>query len=699
MNTRIEKKILKNALFLSLFFLLHGLFSIHSQAAAEVLIAANAGVQIAAPENTMVALELAVKQGAKVLKVDVRSTRDEKLVLMRDETIDRTTDGHGTLRNILFDELQLYDAGSWLSDRFKGETVPLLKEVLRFAKLNHLKLILDVREHGLEKSILNLLGSTDMMREVYLWGTLSNLREIEPSIVGPRLVFLSADNLTQAEIDDAHARGAQVMTSLLNCDDREWIKTVAQRGPDILLVDYPAVAAEALGRFDGQSNVRKIKRREALAKRLRAGLMSESPKEPPEPAEGTSEEEGEGFDLLDPVHSLYNLLLGERSGKEDLDESGKLTPELREKVVALRRDLREPGLEEKGFIARRWRALNRGLEEGEIVESRRAALALAMLPPEAVLPVLLKALDYKRPAVRANAAWALGLMGDDKAVPELIKRLQDEDIEVKREATLALGRLKHPDAIEPLRWVLTSKRMDAAVVYDAARALGWIGRPEATADLIKVMETTSDWWVKGACARALGRIGEGRAAESLGQLLLQEPGDPVYPWTKDVAIWAISELKEFPAETLLQMLRFGSVTTKSRACWTMVRMGEVTIPILIRALRDPHPEIRRRAVETLGWLGNDKAVPSIIRVVKEEKEEIPEPKDPKSEIQGDWAVFELLEAEKPPESTKLRRTAVWALGKIGDPNAEKVLDEVVRNGEDKKIKELAEEAMLRLSQK
>ncbi|HHT9132541.1 MAG TPA: glycerophosphodiester phosphodiesterase, partial [Candidatus Tripitaka californicus] len=350
-----EEKVLRNTLLSCLFCLLCSLLPAYSQG-GEVLIAANAGVQNAAPGNTMIALELAVEQGAKVLKVDVRSTKDGQLVLMRDETIDRTTNGYGTLRNILFDELQLYDAGSWLSDKFRGETVPLLREALRFAKLNRLKLILDVQESGLEKSIMDLLQSTDMLREVYLWGALANLREMEPSIVGPKLVFLAVDSLAPADIADAHTRGAQVMTSLPGCDDRERIKTVAQLGPDVLLVDYPAVAVEALGRFGGQSiNIKKIKKREALPDKLQAS----QPVPPSTESRKTSEEKEEGFDPLDPIHSLYNFLLGERLGKGGLDKSQEgLPPDLREKLISLSRTLKEPGLEEKGFFARRWRTLN-----------------------------------------------------------------------------------------------------------------------------------------------------------------------------------------------------------------------------------------------------------------------------------------------------------------------------------------------------
>lgn len=666
MGDGVEEKVLRNTLLLCLFCFLCSLLPAYSQG-GEVFIAANAGVQNAVPENTMIALELAVEQGAKALKIDVRSTKDGQLVLMRDETIDRTTNGYGTLRNILFDELQLYDASSWLSNKFRGETVPLLKEALRFAKLNRLKLILDVQESGLEKSIMDLLQSTDMLREVYLWGALANLREIEPSIVGPKLVFLAADSLTPAEIADARARGAQVMTSILGCDDRERIKAVAQLGPDILLVDYPAVAVEALGRFGRQSiNIKKIKKREALPDRLQAS----QPGPPSTESHKTSEEKEEGFDPLDPIHSLYNFLLGERLGEGGLDKSQEgLPPDLREKLISLSRTLKEPGLEEKGFFAKRWRALNNELEEGEVEESRKAALMMAALPPEAVLPVLLKALGYKRHAVRANAAWALGLVGDAKALPSLVNHLWDEDIAVRREAVLALGRLKRPEAVEPLRKVLTSKMYP--VTYDAARALGEIGSPEASGDLITVMEAwDTDGRVKGACARALGKLGEERAAAPLGRLLLQPVGVPVEAWVKDLAVWALSEIKEPPSGVFLENMRAPTEGTRRRICWAMVRMGEVAIPILYKALRDPNPEVRRRAVETLGWLGNEKAVPSLIRIAK----------------------------EKPPQSDKLKRTAVWALGKIGDPRAEKVLDEIIKNEKDNKTKEMAEEARLRLSQ-
>ena len=70
-------------------------------------------------------------------------------------------------------------------------------------------------------------------------------------------------------------------------------------------------------------------------------------------------------------------------------------------------------------------------------------------------------------------------------------------------------------------------------------------------------------------------------------------------------------------------------------------------------------------------MGADKAVLSLIRIAK----------------------------ENPPQSDKLKRTAIWALGKIGDPVAEKVLDEIIKNEKDNKTKELAEEAILRLARK
>ncbi|MEW6279448.1 MAG: glycerophosphodiester phosphodiesterase family protein [Candidatus Eremiobacterota bacterium] len=77
-----------------------------------------------APENTMASFRLALDQGAEMVELDVRLTRDGVPVLMHDATLGRTTSGHGFVSRTSWDRLRNLDAGRWYSPRFSGERVP-----------------------------------------------------------------------------------------------------------------------------------------------------------------------------------------------------------------------------------------------------------------------------------------------------------------------------------------------------------------------------------------------------------------------------------------------------------------------------------------------------------------------------------------------------------------------------------------------
>ena len=70
------------------------------------------------PENSLSAIGACVGAGVEVIEVDVRETSDGKLVLVHDATIDRTTDGKGYVSQLTYEEIRLYDAGSWKSEEF-----------------------------------------------------------------------------------------------------------------------------------------------------------------------------------------------------------------------------------------------------------------------------------------------------------------------------------------------------------------------------------------------------------------------------------------------------------------------------------------------------------------------------------------------------------------------------------------------------
>lgn len=97
------------------------------------LVSAHRGASATAPENTLAALRAALAAGADMAEIDVQLSRDGVLVLMHDDTLERTTDGTGRLRERSLAELKRLDAGSWFAPAHRGEPVPTLAEVLAWS--------------------------------------------------------------------------------------------------------------------------------------------------------------------------------------------------------------------------------------------------------------------------------------------------------------------------------------------------------------------------------------------------------------------------------------------------------------------------------------------------------------------------------------------------------------------------------------
>ena len=96
---------------------------------AEPLLVAHRGVSARYPENTMAAFVAAVQDGAAMLELDVGLPGDGELVVLHDDTLDRTTDGSGYLQDHGLQQLRTLDAGTWFEPRFAGAPLPTLAEV------------------------------------------------------------------------------------------------------------------------------------------------------------------------------------------------------------------------------------------------------------------------------------------------------------------------------------------------------------------------------------------------------------------------------------------------------------------------------------------------------------------------------------------------------------------------------------------
>jgi glycerophosphoryl diester phosphodiesterase len=96
------------------------------------MIAAHRGLDEFAPENTAPAFIAALELGMAG-EVDLRRTADGEIVIVHDDSLDRTTSGAGPVAQATLAEIKTFDAGRWRGERFAGERVPTLHDLLEIA--------------------------------------------------------------------------------------------------------------------------------------------------------------------------------------------------------------------------------------------------------------------------------------------------------------------------------------------------------------------------------------------------------------------------------------------------------------------------------------------------------------------------------------------------------------------------------------
>lgn len=113
-------------------------------------IIAHRGASKLAPENTMYAFELAYKLGAEGIETDVQLTKDHIPVLIHDETVKRTTNGKGYVKDYTYEELKELDAGSWFSAEFKEARIITLDSFLQWVKPKDLYINIELKNNKID---------------------------------------------------------------------------------------------------------------------------------------------------------------------------------------------------------------------------------------------------------------------------------------------------------------------------------------------------------------------------------------------------------------------------------------------------------------------------------------------------------------------------------------------------------------------
>lgn len=104
------------------------------QDTTSIVISGHRGYKSAYPENTLLAFQEALKLGVDMLEFDLRFSKDGALVVIHDETVDRTTNGSGPVSDHTLAELKQLDAGGWFGKPFEGLRIPTFEELCQLLK-------------------------------------------------------------------------------------------------------------------------------------------------------------------------------------------------------------------------------------------------------------------------------------------------------------------------------------------------------------------------------------------------------------------------------------------------------------------------------------------------------------------------------------------------------------------------------------
>ncbi len=144
----------------------------HFAHAARLLNIAHRGASQVAPENTLASFQAAREMGADGVELDATLSADGEVVVIHDDTVDRTTSGQGLVRDLGFDVIKGLDAGSWFGPEFAAERVPALREVMEWARGDMLLNIelkgASLRSDGLEQRVIELIREYQLQARVVL---------------------------------------------------------------------------------------------------------------------------------------------------------------------------------------------------------------------------------------------------------------------------------------------------------------------------------------------------------------------------------------------------------------------------------------------------------------------------------------------------------------------------------------------------
>ncbi|UCC58905.1 MAG: glycerophosphodiester phosphodiesterase [Candidatus Bathyarchaeum sp.] len=204
-------------------------------------------------ENTLRSFERAIELGVDAVELDVRRTKDGRVVVIHDDRVDRTTDGSG-----LVSELTLEEIKGFVTEN--GERVPTLGEVLDFVG-GRVKVLIELKEVGVEEEVVGFVREKGLVEKVivisFLEEALRRVRELDEDIV-TGLIYVRHKNPIKAALElkaeyllslyrfthsadvrKAHEAGLKVIVWTIN--KPEEVAIYKKKGVDGITTDKPDI--------------------------------------------------------------------------------------------------------------------------------------------------------------------------------------------------------------------------------------------------------------------------------------------------------------------------------------------------------------------------------------------------------------------------------------------------------------------------
>ncbi len=228
---------------------------------------AHRGASGSYPENTMLAFFCANDLGCDGIETDVQLTKDNIPVLIHDETVNRTTNGRGFVKDYTYSDLSKLDAGSNFSNKFSCETIPTLDELLDFTKNENLILNLELKNSiinypNLEEIVFSKITEYSLEDKIIISSfnhySMKHFKDIAPYLnvgllydlnlyhpekyakfVGVDALHPSFHSLNSKIVEDSHNENIKINTYTVNTTKD--METMLKLKVDGIITNYPGI--------------------------------------------------------------------------------------------------------------------------------------------------------------------------------------------------------------------------------------------------------------------------------------------------------------------------------------------------------------------------------------------------------------------------------------------------------------------------